>query len=372
MESQTPTPSESVPQRLHWFPAGLSLVCPGLGQLVQGRPVFLCHVITWVLVVVTWIPFFPVLWEVWATGWEASQKNFANGYGFVNATEIPLILFLLVLSVLPPLLLVLFVLFAVLDAAMWEREKPSPFHFTVLIALLIPLSVVYGLLTQAFPEARAAALRMVCSSHLKGLSLAFHTYHDVHGSFPPAYTVDENGKPLHSWRVLILPYIEHKELYDKIRLDEPWDSEYNRQFHDAQIGAYGMFQCPTQKQTPFSRIRNVFVKNPDLRRMANCGYSVVIGEGTLFPDTQTTVTFDDITDGTSNTILIVERMIPINWMDPNNEIRLDTARQGINRNLLGIGSEHHGGANVAFADGSVKFLDESTDIEPLLTKSAGD
>jgi hypothetical protein len=206
---------------------------------------------------------------------------------------------------------------------------------------------------------------------LRGLTLALHSYHEIHGSFPPAYTVDENGKPLHSWRVLILPYIEQRELYDKIRLDEPWDSEYNRQFHDVQVSIEWrrMFQCRTRREMPFSRIYNVFVKNRDLLRYANCDFSVVIGEGTPFPGS-TTTTLDDIAD-TSNTILIVERMVPINWMDPNNEIRFEVAREGINRNLLGIGSVHQGGAFVAFTVGSTRFLNETIEnIESLLMKSA--
>ena len=375
MESQSSPPPEAVPQRLHLFPAGLSLVCPGLGQLVQGRPVFLCHVITWILVVATWVPFFPVLWEFWANIWAVSRENFANGYGFINdAIEIPLILFLLVLSLLPPLFLILFVLFAVLDAATWEREKPPRFkkQFAVLIVLFIPLSAFYGLLIPALPAAREAAKRMTCTGAAKPLCLALHNYHDIYGSFPPAYTADENGKPLHSWRVLLLPYIEQQRLYDKIRLDEPWDSEYNQQFHEVQIGT---FQCPTRRDEMSSARKtcNVFVKNRELLRTANCDYSVVIGEDTTFPGT-TTVTYNDITDKKSETILVVERMIPVNWMAPNNEIRFDVASQGVNRNLLGIGSEHWGrcGAWIGFADGSIKFLDETTDIEPLLTKSAGD
>jgi prepilin-type processing-associated H-X9-DG protein len=195
------------------------------------------------------------------------------------------------------------------------------------------------------------------------MTLAFHNYHDTHGSFPPAYTVDENGKPLHSWRVLILPFIEQSELYKKIRLNEPWDSEYNRQFHGIQIRT---FQCPTRRDTLSARnIRNVFVKNRDILCMENCDYSVVIGEETIFSGSQA-ITFSDISNGTSNTILIVERMLPVNWMDPNNEIRFDVAREGVNRNLRGIGSEHFsGGANVGFADGSVRFLPNDTDCETL-------
>ena len=83
-------------------------------------------------------------------------------------------------------------------------------------------------------------------------------------------------------------------------------------------------------------------------------------------------------------ILYAERMVPICWMDPNNEIRFENACQGINKTLFGIGSEHPGGANFGFADGTVQFLRESEDghistrertyesLKPLLMKSSGD
>ena len=246
-----------------------------------------------------------------------------------------------------------------------------------LTVVLVILSVLVAFLLPAVQAAREAARRMQCTAGPKPLALAMHNYHDTHGSLPPAYTVDENGRPLHSWRVLLLPYIEQKELYDKIRLDEPWDSEYNQQFHREQIST---FQCPTRRGTLSARgIRNVFVKNRELLHMANCDYSIVVGEGTIFSGSQAIILKD--IDSTSNTILIVERMTPVNWMDPNNEVRYEAARDGVNRNLHGIGSEHWtgsvwgktGGAWVAFADGSLRFLDDDfEDIEPLLTKSAGD
>ena len=246
--------------------------------------------------------------------------------------------------------------------------------FIVLLILLCLAGVFcYWVVSESLPALR----RIWCNENVRTINLAFHIYHDKHGSFPPAYTVDENGQPLHSWRVLILPFVfedgEGLELYNKIRHNEPWDSEYNQQFHGVQILAY---QCPAKRATFLSKIRNVFVKNRDLLHLANCDYSVVIGEDTVFPGS-TTVTSDDIIDRKSNTILVVERMIPVNWMDPNNEIRFDIAREGINRNLHGIGSEHldkrTGGAIVGFADASWRFLPDTTEnIESLLTKSAGD
>jgi len=273
------------------------------------------------------------------------------------------------------LLLVLLILFSARKIAAYEPGKPLLFqtHLRILTWLLF-ISCLFALLLPAVQAAREAARRIHCSSLCKQLTLAFYNYHDQHGSFPPAYTVDENGKPLHSWRVLLLPYLEQNELYKKIRLDEPWDSEYNRQFHHARISHY---RCPS----------STAIFHRGVHYTGNCNYSVVIGNETLFPGAETTAS-SDISDGSWSTILIVERIVPINWMDPNNEIRFDTAGEGINRHLLGIGSNHLGGANVGFADGRIQFLknfaegrvirphyiygvtDES--LKSLLTKSAGD
>ena len=98
--------------------------------------------------------------------------------------------------------------------------------------IMIPLfGLCVGLFLPFVHNAREAARRMQCEGQSNYLRFALFNYRDEYGSFPPAYTVGENGKPLHSWRVLILPYLEGKELYSQIRLDEPWDSEHNSQFH---------------------------------------------------------------------------------------------------------------------------------------------
>ena len=73
------------------------------------------------------------------------------------------------------------------------------------------------------------------------IGLALHNYHEANGCFPPAYIVDKSGKPIHSWRVLILPYLEYDALYKQIDLTQPWDSPKNKK-----LLAYGLkeFVCP--------------------------------------------------------------------------------------------------------------------------------
>ena len=105
-----------------------------------------------------------------------------------------------------------------------------------------------------------------------------------------------------------------------------------------------------------------------------CHYSVVVGDETPFPGADAT-SFSDTTDGTSNTILVIERLLPVCWMDPNHEIPFDTAAKGVSRDWFGIGSAHIGGANAVLVDGSINFVSKTMSPETLrasLTKAAGD
>ena len=265
------------------------------------------------------------------------------------------------------------ILWAALDAA-WKPEKkqegikeekpeerkppPAWFKLVEFLVVIAIIGILIVLLRPAVPVAREAARRMQCSNNLHRIGIALHNYHETYGSFPPAFTVDDNGRPLHSWRVLLLPFLEYGEaLYKEIRLDEPWDSEYNRQFHSIQIGPdrVGPFQCPSSGLP--GRFRR---EMPDLATDLNCYYSVVIGEATPFPGAESTG-FADITAGTSNTVFVVERLMPVCWMDPNNEIRFSLACDGINRKLEGIGSAHPAGVNVLYGDASTRFISNTID-----------
>jgi len=211
----------------------------------------------------------------------------------------------------------------------------------ILIALLLP----------AVQAAREAARRMQCSNHEKQMVLALHNYHDVYGAFPPLHTVDEEGNPLHSWRVLILPFIEQSALYEAIRLDEPWDSEHNRQFHDRMPSIY---RCPSSSGGVLFR---------------DTTYSAVAG-GSFQPATKAEsvlgLKLSDVTDGTSNTLAIVEVREPFNWMDPTADVTVEELVNWVVRSgRVRAGSRHSGGMNVALLDGSVRFIAYEIDPEIL-------
>ncbi|MDR0521933.1 MAG: DUF1559 domain-containing protein [Planctomycetaceae bacterium] len=103
------------------------------------------------------------------------------------------------------------------------------------------VSVIFILINLSRPPSVSKCSRRsaACSEHLQLIVSATHAYLAEHGSLPPLYTTDKEGKPLHSWRVLLLPYFTQptdeaetaSELYKQIKLDEPWDSEHNKMFH---------------------------------------------------------------------------------------------------------------------------------------------
>ena len=229
-------------------------------------------------------------------------------------------------------------------------------------ALLPVTGVAVGLLLPAVQAARASAQRMKCTNNLKQMMIAFHNFHDVMQKLPRAYTVDAKGKPLHSWRVLILPYIGETVLYDKIRFDEPWDSEWNRQFHAQMPSVYA---CPK--------------RSDDGGEEGITHYSVICGEETPFPpmtegDSRTIggLSLGEISDGTSNTIGIVEREKGICWMDPTQEFPFaaledsdDETDDETSDETNALGSVHRDGFHAALMDGSVRFVPDATPRETL-------
>ena len=186
--------------------------------------------------------------------------------------------------------------------------------------------------------------------------LAMHNYHDAYKAFPDPYTTDKNGKPLHSWRVALLPFIEQPALYDRMMqyCDEPWDSENNKRFHNIDIPVY---QCPAAKNAqPGMTNYSVVVDKADAAQAKALGLRAAPIQ-TAFPEPNKWYSFGSIVDGTSNTIGVVERKEPVCWMDPTQEITLEEAIKLYNTEQSKVGSKHKGGFHIALCDGSVHFLD---------------
>ncbi len=133
-------------------------------------------------------------------------------------------------------------------------------------------------------------------NNLRFIGLAMHNYLQRHGrAFPPA-AIRKDGKPLLSWRVAILPYLEQEALYNKFHLDEPWDSPHNKPLLDEMPEVYA----------PLSNAGK-------LGHSTHC--QVFTGPGTMFAGDEGTKP-DDIADGTAWTIMVVEAARPVPWTKP--------------------------------------------------------
>ncbi len=161
------------------------------------------------------------------------------------------------------------------------------------VNVTVAAPVMVGLLLPAVQASRAAARRMQSTNNLKQIGLALHNYESVYRRFPEAYSKDENGKPLLSWRVHILPFIEQANLYEQFHLDEPWDSEHNIKLLD---------QMPLVYLSPQSAAEagmTVYLGNGGEKGVLNSNPE---NKGKIMQGTR----FGDIIDGTSNTILAIE------------------------------------------------------------------
>jgi prepilin-type N-terminal cleavage/methylation domain-containing protein len=123
-----------------------------------------------------------------------------------------------------------------------HRHAPRAFTILELIVVLGILGLLVALLLPVTRNAREPARRTQCKNHLKQIALAMHNYNDEHGVFPPAYLVDAEGQRLHSWRTLLLPYLDQKSLYEQIDLTKPWNDPVNAKAYAA--NPYG-YDCPS-------------------------------------------------------------------------------------------------------------------------------
>ena len=237
----------------------------------------------------------------------------------------------------------------------WQR------YLGMLVSVVLLLGGVFScliILSQGQP--RGSARRSQCMNNLRQIGLALHNYHEKYECFPPPYVADSNGRPMHSWRVLILPYLDQAPLYGKYRFDEPWDGPNNRKLADAILAVYN---CPSDDHG----------QNTNATTMTN--YVAIVGPETAWTG-RGAVTFRDITDGTSNTLLIVEvANSGIHWMEPRDLHVVQMAPTINAKSGQGISSRHMGGAQALLADGSVRFISEQLtpeSIRALLTGHAGD
>ncbi len=210
---------------------------------------------------------------------------------------------------------------------------------------------ILDLIGESAKKAQESAKRMQSMNNLKQIGLAFHNNHSALGDFPAPAITSKDGKPLLSWRVKILPFIEEERLYKQFKLDEPWDSDHNKKLVN---------RMPKVYQNPNLKLEN-----------GKTNYLVPTGKGGLFAAQEKGVKLNNVTDGTSNTIMVVE--VPANmavtWTKPEDwEV---TAEGAVEKFLAGLKD----GFNAGFADGSVRYIKKTIDVKTLkavLTPDGGE
>jgi hypothetical protein len=193
-----------------------------------------------------------------------------------------------------------------------------------------------GLTLPAVQKVRGASGRMVNTNNLKQLAIAMLNYASANqGRLPPAVIYSKDGKPLYSWRVALLPYLEQDQLYRQFHLDEPWDSDHNKKLLPLMPK---VFTLPGQDQPGQSE---------------TC-YQVFTGPGTPFNGRQQAQMPGSFTDGTSNTGLIFEAAKAVPWTSPQDLPYTAPARGRAVPSLRHLLGGHFGNTfHVAMADGTV-------------------
>ena len=217
------------------------------------------------------------------------------------------------------------------------------------------IGTLIGLLLPAVQAGRQAAMRMDASNNLKQLGLAMHNYESAYRTLPATAILQQGtGKPLLSWRVAILPYIEQAALYNQFHLDEPWDSEHNIKLLDMMPAVYK------------SRSKNV--------KPGHTTYVAPVSEETMLRKDEL-AKFSEVTDGLSNTIMLIEAgdEAAVPWTKPDD---LDIDLENLEEIIAKL--KNSASPNVfqaCIGDGSVRAISLDIDLSTLramLTRAGGE
>ncbi len=217
-----------------------------------------------------------------------------------------------------------------------KRKSRRGVRLIEVLTILGILALLTALLLPASRSARTAARRAQCTNNLKQIALALHNYVQEHKALPPAYTVDAEGKPLHSWRTLILPYLEQEPLYRTIDLSKPWTDPSNAQAFETLVP---VFRCPE-------------AVGP---RNTTTYLAIAAADGCFNPREPRRL--EEITDAHGSTLMVIEageeHAVP--WMAPVDADEFLLMSLGPTTKL-----HHAGGTNAGLVDGSVRFLRAKT------------
>ena len=205
-------------------------------------------------------------------------------------------------------------------------------------------------MAQGFSQG-AAMQSTTSKTNLQQIGIAMHHFHDAYGRFPNTAPQSPTGEKWLSWRVHLLPFLDQQALYEQFNLEEPWDSPTNR---------------PLAERMP-----DVF-RSPEATSLlpGHTLFLIPVGTGTAFEGTKG-FSLRDFTDGSSNTVLLVEAAPDraVYWTQPE-DFQFDSASP-----MDGLGGVEPDGFQAVFADGSVRLIQSSVDSETvkgIFTRNGGE
>lgn len=318
---------------------------------------------------------------------------------------------------------VVFSFFPLQESMMKKFNQRRGFTLIELLVVIAIIAILVALLLPAVQQAREAARRSQCKNNLKQIGLAMANYHDVHGQFPPGY-VDDGGDSAWTWSAFLLPFADQAGAFDELNIGNgvsanPESLLANGTADQIAIMTSGLpaFRCPSDTSPEVNNMHNrrripdntagtaisttnyVAVNNNwDLRRNPTNDWDDPNdnAHGMFYRNSRVKVR--DITDGTSNTLMVGERVGRVtdngttrqcwaatmyaldNEGDQNNNglgDALGCARNPINTFTTNncrrnFSSRHVGGAHFVLADGAVRFVSENVDFSPSTAENSMD
>lgn len=256
----------------------------------------------------------------------------------------------------------------------WQLGNSSPMFRRLIAAAIVLVLVVCGAVAMvrygspALTSIQTNRLRVQSARNIERIASALNAYASDHGTYPPPAIRRPDGTLMHSWRVLILPYLGEKDLFNDYDMNQPWDSPENLELT--------------------SRMPSVYRAASSQLYGSDSAYFLITGPGTLFPPAPSSSpagTFrplspSAVSDDPGQTLLVVEASSLASnyypsWLEPRD---LDvTSMQGMIGTSLGqeIGGVNVGGAVVATVDGRSHFLSDQTSpatVMALITITGGE